>query len=166
MEIWKEAVGYEGIYSVSNYGKIRRDKASRGTRVGKILNYNLHKKTKYYTVMLYKLKISKRISVHTLVANAFIGKCPRGYDVNHIDGIKLNNNSSNLEYVTRKENIRHSVKIGTFRTGANHQNSKLSEEERNLIKKKYAENNIKYSELANEYNACVVTIRRIINGRR
>ena len=50
--------------------------------------------------------------VHTLVARAFIGECPKGREVNHKDGDKRNNHWSNLEYLTHKENIRHAWDSG------------------------------------------------------
>ena len=56
----------------------------------------------------------KRITkcIHTLVAETYLGNRPLGYFINHIDGNKLNNHYSNLEYVTPKENINHAWKIG------------------------------------------------------
>ena len=53
-----------------------------------------------------------RPSVASVVAAAFIGPCPEGKEVNHIDGCKTNNHISNLEYVTRKENIHHARRMG------------------------------------------------------
>jgi len=60
---------------------------------------------------LFKNGIGKKHSVHRLVAIAFIDNFNKKTDVNHIDGNKLNNNINNLEWVTKSENIKHSIKI-------------------------------------------------------
>jgi hypothetical protein len=60
--------------------------------------------------MLFRGKIKKNYGVHRLVMRAFVGES--SLDVNHIDGNKLNNKLSNLEYCTRKDNIAHSINIG------------------------------------------------------
>jgi hypothetical protein len=54
----------------------------------------------------------KSVQIHTIVANYFLGNKPKNLCVNHIDGNKLNNAPSNLEYVTIRENILHSIKTG------------------------------------------------------
>lgn len=67
----------------------------------------------YLAVRLNKMKGQQdRWLVHRLVAHVFIGPCPKGLQVNHVDGNKENNNIINLEYVTKKENIRHARLLG------------------------------------------------------
>lgn len=63
-------------------------------------------------ISLYGKGRSKTYLVHALVASAFIGKRPKGYDVNHKDGNKLNNYIDNLEYITSAENKYHAVANG------------------------------------------------------
>lgn len=65
-----------------------------------------------------------QVRVHRLVALCFIGPCPAGREVNHIDGDKTNNHIDNLEYVTSSENKRHAVDIGLTAVGADHHNTK------------------------------------------
>lgn len=78
----------------------------------------------------YKLATCKGLSkngqvrVHRLVAECFIGLCPEGLEVNHIDGDKANNHCSNLEYVTSKENSVHAVENGLSGLGSKHHNTK------------------------------------------
>lgn len=107
-EIWKDIEGYEGLYQVSNYGRI------------KSLNYNHTKQEKiitpvsnhrgYLKVTLSKNNVRKNKNIHKLVAIAFILN-PNNYNiVNHIDGNKLNNKANNLEWCTAKENTAHAFK--------------------------------------------------------
>jgi len=106
-EIYKEIPGFEGKYSVSNFGNV------------KSLNY-LNQKYERQLVpikhhggyLVVHLGSSCIKMIHTLVANTFI---PNPYGkkfVNHIDGNKHNNHVSNLEWVTSKENINHAIKTG------------------------------------------------------
>lgn len=66
----------------------------------------------------------KHKTIHSLVAAAFLGPRPDGCDVNHIDGDKTNNAASNLEYVTRKENMQHAMATGLWTPSADHMNQK------------------------------------------
>lgn len=59
---------------------------------------------------------NKNVYVHRIVYETFVGVIPKGYDINHIDGNKLNNNVSNLEAVTRSENQKHAARIGLRKT--------------------------------------------------
>lgn len=115
-ERWKPVVGYEDHYSVSNLGRIRRDKQSRGAQAGYILKQSfLGKKIKfhYFKVSLVKNGVQTTHLVHQLVAYAFLGSKPSPkHCVNHIDGNKQNNQPSNLEYLTLAENNKHAQKLG------------------------------------------------------
>lgn len=101
-ELWKNVVGYENLYLVSNYGNIMS------------LNYNCTGQSKllkpalrgnYLAVELFKDKVGVIFSVHRLVAEAFIPN-PNNYpEVNHIDESKENNSMYNLEWCTRLYNI-------------------------------------------------------------
>jgi hypothetical protein len=103
-EIWKDVKGYEGLYQVSNLGRIKSI-----IRKGKILSNKSHR---YISVIFYKNKLRKNIRVHRLVAGAFIPNPENKPQVNHIDGNKKNNNVNNLEWNTQLENIRHAYRTG------------------------------------------------------
>lgn len=105
-EIWKDVFGYEGLYKVSNCGSVK----SLYTNPPKDMKLT-KSATGYYHVQLYKNKKPETVAVHTMVARAFLG-APNGKEVNHIDGVKTNNNISNLEYVTKSENQLHAIKLG------------------------------------------------------
>jgi hypothetical protein len=111
VEQWKPVVGFETCYSISNFGRVRRDKAIKGTRVGKILKSTPDRKG-YHYVMLHNQKPRQRGYIHKLVAAAFIGKCPDGLEINHINSNPADNRQNNLEYVTHGMNIEHSYRSG------------------------------------------------------
>lgn len=71
----------------------------------------------------------KTIRVHKLVALTFLGPCPDGFEVNHIDGDKTNNSIENLEYVTSRQNQLHAYRVGLQKPtrGSVHGRSKLTE---------------------------------------
>ena len=102
-EIWKNVLGYEGIYKVSNLGKVKSIQKWRGTS-SRILKDRFNKKG-YNTVVLYKDKKSKQITVHQLVAMSFLNHKPNGMDmqVDHIDGNKKNNQADNLQILSFKQ---------------------------------------------------------------
>ncbi len=112
IEIWKDVKSYEGIYQVSDLGRIksleRKVSNGMGFRIVKerILKQKPNKKLGYYCVNMYKDTISETNMVHKLVAIAFLNHIPCGYDlvINHKDLNKLNNYSVNLEIITMREN--------------------------------------------------------------
>jgi hypothetical protein len=102
----REIDGYEGLYSVFSNGEVWS--INRARFMAKHIAHN-----GYYKVALNKNGNAKNFFIHRLVANAFLEKKPtEDHQVNHKDGIKTNNDSSNLEWVTRLENIRHAIKNG------------------------------------------------------
>ena len=106
-EIWLPVNGYEGAYEISNMGQIRS--LDRTDSIGRLVKGHILHPSKtpngYLRLNLCKNGKIKMHSIHRLVADAFLGDCPKGYQVNHIDEDKLNNRATNLEYVSPKQNI-------------------------------------------------------------
>jgi hypothetical protein len=118
-EEWRLIVGYEGVYSVSSLGRVRRNTQSphKRARGFKTLPYMLKPSKKangYPGVTLYRKGRTRSISVHTLVATAFIGPKPPGHEieVNHKDLNKQNPRLSNLEYLTKRAHTDHQWREG------------------------------------------------------
>ena len=124
-EIWKDVVGFEDYYQVSNLGRVKRIKGGRGTHIGKIL-HGAPATDGYWRVLLRKNSKSKCVNVHILVAKAFIPNPDNKPEVNHIDGNKLNNACSNLEWVSHKENMDHAWKNGLCHFHSEETRRKLS----------------------------------------
>lgn len=102
-EIWKDIKGYEGLYQVSSFGRVR-SKRRRGSKGG-IAKLTLDKKnTDYFKIRLCKNNHYRAFFVHRLVAQAFIPN-PNGYpQVNHKDEDRHNNFVNNLEWCTNRYN--------------------------------------------------------------
>jgi hypothetical protein len=134
-EIWKEVVGYEGLYWISNFARLKN-------RLGYISNGYLHNKHGYKKVRLYKNRIKKDLFLHRVVAMAFIENPYNKPVINHIDHNPSNNCVDNLEWCTQKENMmyaskhnrlnRNGVKILDKNTGIVYDSIKLAAEAYNL----------------------------------
>mgnify|MGYP000993633837 CR=1 FL=1 len=116
-------VGYEGLYSVTDDGRVwseerrvlfddGRQRVAGGRWLGQWLGTN-----RYYFVALSRNGECYRWHVHTLVAVAFLGAKPERYDVDHIDRDRLNNRAANLRYVTRCKNLHNVVAVGCVKIG-------------------------------------------------
>ena len=106
-EIWKDIEGYEGLYQVSNYGRIysleRTD--SCGRKRGGCIRAPQQLPTGYYIVALFKNGVSKIFLLHRLVASHFLPNPSRLPVVNHKDRNPANNSVDNLEWCTQSYNV-------------------------------------------------------------
>lgn len=125
MEVWKDVVGYEGKYQVSNQGNVKslfwhRKKEERLLKLDR-------DRRGYVTCFLYEDGIRKQFSVHRVVAMAFIPNLDNKSQVNHINGNKADNRVENLEWCTNRENqdhasekdLKHTVKVLQFDRNGN-----------------------------------------------
>lgn len=108
-EIWLPVVGYETIYEVSNFGRVKSLPKSN-CKKSIILN-QFYNTNKYLCVNLHKDGKHKQVKVHRLVGQSFLPKSEKE-TINHIDGNKENNILSNLEWSSFLENNRHAWRIG------------------------------------------------------
>lgn len=100
VEEWRDIVDYRDYYQVSNYGNVRH------VRNGILKLTKRNKQAEYLCVHLSINGKSKVLSVHRLVATAFLGKPPVDHEVRHLDGNPRNNYLNNLIWGTKKENRR------------------------------------------------------------
>lgn len=116
VENWRDVPGYEGWYEVSDLGRVRRIRPARGARFGHVLSVKPGP-LGYARVCLSQdsSKDRKWLYIHQLVARAFLPAPAFGSVVNHIDFDRMNNRPENLEYVTQRENVLHTVKAGRHR---------------------------------------------------
>ena len=105
-EIWKDVEGYESLYQISNFGRIRKFSKNR------ILILSVWDSDGYNSITLSKDNSPLSFLVHRLVAQAFIPNPENKPQVNHIDGNKKNNHVENLEWVTASENMQHAYDNG------------------------------------------------------
>lgn len=115
-EEWRLITLTADHYSVSNWGRVRREISRTCGRAGQILKQRPDK-DRYMTVCLSWLGKRKLAKVHQLVAIAFNGPCPEGQEVNHKNGVKNNNWPGNLEYLTSLENNTHAALTGLKASG-------------------------------------------------
>lgn len=116
-ERWLPVVGWEGLYEVSDLGRVR-SLPRKHTR-GRIRKLQIGKNG-YWSVALSLNEIRKTYTLHRLMAEAFLGPRPEGQEVRHLDDNRLNCNLSNLAYGTRTENnldrVRNGIHPNTVKT--------------------------------------------------
>lgn len=108
-EKWRPVVGFENSYKISTSGRVKS--YARGAR-GRVLSPGIASNG-YPTVALGR---GNTRTLHSMVAAAFIGPCPKGQEVRHRDGNRKNSALRNLHYGTRSDNIRDAVRHGTWMT--------------------------------------------------
>jgi len=117
-EEWRSVSEYEGWYSVSDHGRVRRDRPGRRTRAGRILKVTVNPRGYAVVGLTMGSHASLRIlHVHKLVAEAFIGPCPDGGGINHRNGVKTDNALTNLEWASPAANSAHAVATGLMPSG-------------------------------------------------
>lgn len=171
-ETWVDIKGYEGHYQVSNKGGVRS--LDRTVNIGKSKQFKkgivlkiTKKRGGYLGVCLRKNGKSKNFYVHRLVAINFIENKNNLPQVNHIDGNKLNNNVSNLEWSSSKDNVLHSYKnnLKYGMVGINNPKSILKDEEVCEIFTLSHNSDLTQNEIADIFNVSQQTVSFIKNGK-
>jgi hypothetical protein len=172
-ELWKDIQGYEGMYQVSNFGmirgldRVRNGKNNKTHRVNGVILKPGIAPNGYLFVILKKPKTKNWIiSIHKLVALVFIPNPQNKPQINHKDGNKSNNNYTNLEWCTSKENQNHSSINGFTAFGEKNGNNKLKETAVIEIRKYWECKTLSVMELAKKYNVDRTTIYNIVKNKQ
>lgn len=154
---WLSLKGTFGLYKISEYGDILR--VDKGT----LLKHLIMTGHGYYYVDISVRGKKIRQVIHRSVARHFLGEKKDGVVINHIDGNKLNNHYSNLEYCTPSENILHAYRLGLKSAkGSNNGRSKLTEDAVLDIRKSDEPTYV----LAKRYNVSCTAIQDVKAKRR
>ncbi len=171
-ETWKPVVGFEGLYEVSDQGRVKSlqrtvngPHGSKHTLPERVLAGG-QTETGYWHVLLYREGVRRTRVVHVLVAEAFLG--PRvGDSINHIDGNKDNNAAGNLEYCSHGDNNRHALRTGlrVNAKGSRHGHAKLNEEQVSQIRQLVASGRLQ-KHVARMFQVSKQTICKIVKRQK
>jgi hypothetical protein len=168
IEKWKKISWHED-YEVSNTGKVRSWRPQGNSRLRPKLARELSQwhLNGYFAVSLSVNQKMKNFTVHSLVAEAFLGPKPEGFIVCHIDDNRINNLVSNLKYGTYSENGKDAIKNKKLKSGESHPNAKLSDLDVDTIRHLVVSLGKTHREVADIFGVARSTISGIINsGRR
>lgn len=121
MENWKPVAGFEGLYEVSDIGRVR------GLKRGKVRSLHVNSSSPHLWLDLWKEAKHTNAFVHVLVLSAFVGPRPPGMSCRHLDGDATNNRVANLRWGTVAENTADKIRHGTHPHGVTHGRAKLTE---------------------------------------
>jgi hypothetical protein len=201
IEYWVDISNYEGYYQVSNYGNVKsldrvitehpsvkneqhpsvkneqhpsvkneQQTAKTQTLKGRILKPHTNS-SGYYQINLNRKSVRTTFAIHQLVAQAFLDNRSRKPLVNHINGIKTDNNVNNLEWATYSENLEHAYKnrlrraVKTNEVASKNYKRKLTEQQVREIKLLIAAKSLTLKQIANQYDVGRSTIGSIKSGR-
>ncbi len=157
MEEWRNVVGFEGIYQISNYGNVRSIKTNLAKKVTTLKSGDIRP-----FVNLHKNGKQKMMRIHKMVMEAFVGMRPQGMECCHNDGNPQNNHLSNLRWDTPKNNHADKIKHGTTNRGEQCGTAKLTLEQ---VRKIRADTRLQKL-IAADYGVRESQISRIKNGVR
>lgn len=165
LETWLPVAGYDG-YEVSDCGRVRswrRQGPSTNLASKPHLLQPATHPDGYFTVSLHQGGVQKTQLVHVLVARAFIGERPEGFQVCHIDGNPANNWSGNLRYDSAIGNAGDRIEHGRNAAGEKHGMAKLKADEVAAIRRGFKGGASK-SALSRQFCISRYQVRRIVNG--
>lgn len=171
MERWRAIPGYEGIYEVSDLGRVkslsRPTPMRNGIRVirERILKFQLGSKVGYPTVVIYKRGVAQTVTIHRLVMLAFVGPAPDGMEVCHGNGDPLDNRLENLRYDTRRANRADGLRLGEIPLGSSRPRAKLTEKKVSTMRMAVAAG-LSQRDAAAQFGVHPMTVGKILRRER
>ena len=168
-EEWREVPGYEGVYSVSSMGRFRcearvlNDSSGRKRRAKAQMMLGWESPDGYLRVSLWRDNRRKTLTIHCIVALAFLGPRPEGLQVRHLDGDKKNNALKNLAYGTTADQVADRKRHGTFLFGERANGAKLDEAAVQWIRDNHHE--IGRTAMARLLGVSIGTVSDVVRGK-
>ncbi len=162
MENWKDIAGYEGLYQVSDLGRVKSYLRIKSGKIRKLSKGE----NGYLYVSLNRNNFTSGNFVSRLVAQTFIPNPENKPEVNHKNGIKAFNWVINLEWVTRSENIRHRIDVLGVGMGEDRYQAKLTNKQVLEIRKLLADKKYTQKELGIMFGVHAPEINKINTGLR
>lgn len=180
IEVWKDVVGHEGFYQVSNLGRVKGVTRQIWVKPSKIspnghfitVKEKLLNPTKvkgergcfYERVTLWNHHVGRQTGVHIIVCEAFSGPRPEGHLACHEDGNGLNNKSDNIYWGTPAQNTADAIRHGTQVCGSRTPWSKLTEA--NVVEIRRLGGSMTQREIGEMYGVAQPRISRILSGEQ
>ena len=170
IEEWKDIEGFEGFYKISNLGNVMSMGGWCGTsKRNQMIRSTSITKDGYVKVRLMRNGKDRTSRIHRLVAEAFIPNPENKKTVNHIDGVKTNNNVVNLEWANRSEQMHHAYELGlkTAMIGSTNTQAKLTDEQVREIRKTYVRQSKEFGTVAlgKKYGVTNRVIGLVVSGK-
>jgi hypothetical protein len=177
-EIWRDVMGWEGLYKVSDWGRVRSlprvviRRNGRRIRIrGKFLRLHQNNKGYLYVVLSDRGDRSDEF-VHRLLLEAFVGPRPEGMETRHLDDCPTNNQLENICWGTRQENQQDRIRNGrtnkgkVVNRGVHNGMSKITPKTANDIRDKYATGDYTQRELSELFGVCQANVSLLVNNKR
>lgn len=168
-ENWRPIVGYEGLYEVSDRGRVRSldrvatDGSRRRGHLRKLIPIGADRQ-KYLSVALSRASKVKCVRVHTLVLETFVGPRPLGQQARHRNGKSIDNRRSNLVWGTSTQNTADKARHGTQLRGERVPTAKLRKVDVLNIRRRYCQGGVAQRTLAYEFGISQRQVSRIARG--
>jgi hypothetical protein len=168
METWLEIPGFEGLYMVSNLGRVRTARRRHSIPFNYILSPNVDRFGYHRYHLTDKNGHRRGAQSHCLVMLAFVGKKPEDCEVNHKNMNRGDNRLENLEYITHEKNIEHAIKNGDRRIriprGVNTGSAKLTDDQVIEIRDCAARGETRRS-IGDRYGVSHVAVTQVVNRK-
>lgn len=166
-EVWKDILGYEGLYQISDLGNVKRIARGPHTQAGRILKQSLRGRGqyKYWCVCLYKNGCKVVKQVHYMILESFVRPFNKDEVGRHLDGNRFDNRLCNLAHGTQQMNIADRDKHGNTVRGSKQWKARFNRADILKIRSLYESGKFNQPQLAKKFGVKASTIWCIINRK-